>query len=94
MPAPYSYDFRKKAIEAYKRGERKTNICRKLNISRKTLDLWLKREAETGNFQAKTASRKDPQPKINNQEKFRAFRKEHGDKTQKEMAILCYATKY
>ncbi|MGK7924018.1 MAG: helix-turn-helix domain-containing protein, partial [Spirulina sp.] len=44
MPTAYSYDFRKKAIETYKRGERKIEICRLLNISRNTLDLWLKKE--------------------------------------------------
>ena len=44
MPAPYSYDLRKKAIEAIKRGQRKTDVCRLLKISRNTLDLWLKRE--------------------------------------------------
>ncbi|NER39941.1 MAG: helix-turn-helix domain-containing protein [Oscillatoria sp. SIO1A7] len=88
MPAPYSYDFRKKAIEAFKRGERKVNICRLLNISRNTLDLWLKREAETGDFQAKTATHKGPKPKIHDREKFRAFIIEHGSKTQKKMALL------
>ena len=36
MPAPYSYDLRKKAIEAVKRGQRKTDICRLLQISRNT----------------------------------------------------------
>ena len=44
MPAPYSYDLRSKAIEAVKRGQRKTDVCRFLQISRNTLDLWLKRE--------------------------------------------------
>lgn len=37
MAAPYSYDLRSKAIEAVKRGERKTNVCRMLKISRNTL---------------------------------------------------------
>lgn len=54
MPAPYSYDLRTKAIEAVKRGEGKTAVCRLLKISRNTLDLWLKREAETGTYQATT----------------------------------------
>ena len=52
MPAPYSYDLRKKAIDAVKRGERKINVCRLLKISRNTLDLWLKREKETGDIRA------------------------------------------
>ena len=48
MAVPYSYDLRKKAIEAVKRGQRKTDVCRFLKLSRNTLDLWLKREKETG----------------------------------------------
>lgn len=58
MPAPYSYHFRQKAIDAYKRGERKTDICRWLKISRNTLDLWLKREKQTGDFRAKIGYQK------------------------------------
>jgi transposase len=54
MPAPYSYDLRKKAIEAVKRGQRKTEVCRLLKISRNTLDLWLKKEKSTGDYQAIT----------------------------------------
>ena len=52
MPAPYSQDLRIKAIEAVKRGERKIDVCRMLHISRNTLDLWLKREEETGDCRA------------------------------------------
>lgn len=47
MPAPYSYDLRSKAIAAVERGERKSAVCRMLKISRNTLELWLKREAQT-----------------------------------------------
>jgi hypothetical protein len=39
MPAPYSYDLRTKAIEAVQRGERKSAVCRMLQISRNTLAL-------------------------------------------------------
>lgn len=88
MAAPYSYDFRKKAIDAYKRGERKIHICRLLNISRNTLDLWLKKETETGDFRAETNCPKGPLPKINDEKKFREFVKKNGSKTQKEMARL------
>lgn len=51
MPAPYSEDLRQKVLAAMKRGERKTDVRRMLNISRNTLDLWLKRESQTGNCQ-------------------------------------------
>ena len=52
MSAPYSYDLRRKAIEAIKRGHKKVNVCRLFKISRNTLDFWLKREKETGDFRA------------------------------------------
>ena len=88
MPAPYSYDLRKKAIEATKRGQRKTDICRLLKISRNTLDLWLKREKETGNYQALANSTRGRKLKIKDEDKFRKFLREHSDKTQKQMAEL------
>ncbi|WP_413467291.1 hypothetical protein [Pleurocapsa sp. FMAR1] len=37
MPAPYSYDLRKKAVDACSRGEKKRTICRLMKISRNTL---------------------------------------------------------
>ena len=88
MPAPYSYDLRKKAIEAVKRGQRKTDVCRLLQISRNTLDLWLKREKETGDFQAIANCHKGRKTKIKDENKFRKFLREHSDKTQKRMAEL------
>lgn len=54
MSAPNSYDLRTKAIEAIERGELKIHVCRMLNISRNPLDLWLKRKAKTGAYQALT----------------------------------------
>ena len=54
MPAPYSEDLRQKALAAVERGERKSDVSRMLNISRNTLDLWLKRKEQTGNCQAIT----------------------------------------
>ncbi len=54
MAAPYSEDIRRKALAAVKRGERKSDISKMFSISRNTLDLWLKREAETGNCRAIT----------------------------------------
>ena len=52
MPAPYSYDLRTKAVSAYHRGEKKIATCRLMKISSNTLDLWLQREQETGDFKA------------------------------------------
>ncbi|MEB3291437.1 MAG: IS630 transposase-related protein, partial [Leptolyngbya sp.] len=43
MSAPYSVDLRVKAVAAVDRGERKTHVARVFQISRNTLDLWLRR---------------------------------------------------
>lgn len=88
MSAPYSYDLRTKAIEAIDRGEAKINICRMLKISRNTLDLWLKRKAETGDYQAITSFQTGSGQKITDWQRFATFVKEHGDKTQAQMAQL------
>ena len=85
MPAAYSIDLREKAVAAYDRGERKTAICRTFNISRNTLDLWLKRREETGTVAPKVY-RRGPAPKIQDLEKFEAFVQKNGDSTQQEMA--------
>lgn len=88
MPAPYSYDLRQKAIEAVKGGERKSEVCRMLNISRNTLDLWLKREAQTEDYQAITHFQKGYQHKITDWKRFEEFAQKQGGKTQREMAKL------
>jgi transposase len=88
MAAPYSYDLRQKAIEAFNSGERKSNVCRMFNISRNTLDLWLKREAQTGDYQASTGFQKGYQHKITDWEHFKEFVRKHGGKTQREMTKL------
>ena len=68
MPAPYSYDLRQKAVEAIKRGHKKVNVCRLFKISRNTLDLWLKREKETGDYAA-IANKQGRHSKIEDTEK-------------------------
>jgi transposase len=88
MAAPYSYDLRQKALLAVKRGERKTEVCRMLKISRNTLDLWLKREEQTGDYRAITNFQKGCGHKITDWERFREFAHKHGDKTQAQMASL------
>jgi transposase len=88
MPAPYSYDLRLKAIEAVKRGQRKTDVCRLLQISRNTLDLWLKKDKETGDIRPKKVEQKGATPKIKDEEKFREFLRENQDKTQEKIAEL------
>jgi transposase len=88
MPAPYSYDLRQKAIKAVKRGERKSDVCRMLKLSRNTLDLWLKREEQTGECRAITNFQKGCRHKITDWKRFREFVHKHGDRTQAQMASL------
>jgi len=85
MTAAYSVDLREKAVSAFDRGEKKSHICRTLNISRNTLDQWLKRREEEGSIAPKEY-RRGPKPKINDLEAFQAFAKANGHLTQKEMA--------
>ena len=89
MPAPYRYDMRKKAIAAVRRGERKKEVSQMFNISRNTLDLWLKREEKTGDCRAITnyQHQQGGRQKITDWQGFGEFAREHGGKTQGEMAF-------
>ncbi len=88
MPAPYSYDLRTKALDAIKRGERKIDVSRMLNISRNTLDLWLKRVEQTGDAQAITHYQQGYDNKITDWQRFGEFVQQHGEKTQAQLAKL------
>lgn len=89
MAKAYSYDFRQKVIQALELdGFKKSEVSQLFNLSRNTIDLWLKRKAATGDVQAKQRQTASPRQKITDWEKFRAFAKAHSDKTQVEMAVL------
>lgn len=70
------------------RGERKSDVSEMFNISRNTLDLWLKREAQTGSCQAIRNYQQGCRHKITDWERFRAFVQQHGGKTQAQLAAL------
>jgi len=86
MPSPYSDDLRQKVLDALDSGHRKSHVSCLFNISRNTIDLWLKRREETGSVSAIRDYRRGPQGKIADFEQFRAFACEHGHLTQKDMA--------
>ena len=88
MPAPYSDDLRQKAIEAVQRGDRKTDVSRMLNISRNTLDLWIKRAEEQGEYGAIRNYQQGCRHKITDWKRFREFIGKHGGKTQTQLAKL------
>ncbi len=89
MAKPYSYDLRQKVIQAIREdGLKKSEASRIFNLSRNTIDLWLKRQATSGDFKAKPTNPPGSGHKIIDWEKFREFAKTNGDKTQAEMAQL------
>lgn len=90
MARPYSEDFRQAVTRAIELdGLRKSEASQLFNISRNTIDLWLQRKAATGTLAA-TPHQGGVQPttKITDWPKFEKFVKEHGDKTQSELAQL------
>lgn len=86
MPTPYSDDLRAKVIQAIEGGMTKTKASRVFKLSRNTIDLWLKRREETGDYKAKVGYQKGYEPKIADLDKFREFARQNGKKTQAEMA--------
>jgi transposase len=89
MAKPYSDDFRQKVMQAIELdGLKKSEASQLFNISRNTINLWFQRKAETGDVKPKPRQVCQQELKIKDLEKFRAFVKAHGDKTQSEMAQL------
>ncbi len=85
----YSYDFRQRVMQAIALdGFKKSEVSQLFNISRNTIDLWLKRKAATSDVQAKQRQAAGKSQKITDWEKFPAFAKEHSDQTQVEIAML------
>lgn len=89
MARPYSYDLRRKVIEAIElNGMKRCEASEFFNISRNRINTWFQRRRETGDFKAKVRENRGNGQKITDWEKFRAFVQTHGDKTQVEMAQL------
>jgi transposase len=89
MPKPYSMDFRQRVIDAIELdGYKKSEVSKIFRVSRNTIDLWLKRREEIGSLEPKVNKPPGNNHCITDWEKFRAFVKEHGDKTQAQMAEL------
>ena len=89
MAKPYSQDFRQKVIAAIEiDGRKKGEVSEIFNISRNTINLWLKRKEETGAVVARSNKPLTNQNKITDWEKFRKFATENSSKTQAQMAQL------
>lgn len=89
MAKPYSNDFLPKVITAIEiDGRKKGEVSEIFNISRNTINLWLKRKEQTGAALAKSTKPLSGRDKITNWEKFKIFATENSSKTQSQMAEL------
>jgi transposase len=86
MSAAYSYDLRRKVIEAIDGGMGKTQASKIFKISRNTINLWLRKREETGDYRASVGYQRGYGAKITDLEEFQEFARKHGSQTQKEMA--------
>ena len=88
MAKAYSYDLRQKVIKAIELdGWKKSEVAEIFQISRNTIDLWLHRKQETGDYRA-LSNRPNIKAKITDWQAFPEFAQRHGDKTQAQMAQL------
>jgi transposase len=79
MSKPYSYDFRKKVIEAIEvDGRKKCEVSEIFNISRNTINLWLDRKKQTGDFLSEPNRPPGNNHKINDWKKFTEFASANG----------------
>jgi transposase len=89
MAKAYSYDLRQKVMNAIELdGMKKSEASQIFNISRNTINLWFQRRAVTGDVKVKPRQPVNPNQRVTDWEKFRAFATEHQEKTQAEMAQL------
>jgi transposase len=89
MGKPYSYDLRQKVINAIKLdGIKKSEAAQVFQLSSNTIDLWLKRQADMGDYQPKSNRPHRTTAKITDWGKFTQFVRTHAQKTQAEMAEL------
>ena len=88
MPAAYSYDLRKKAMQALDEGESREFVAKRFKIGKTTLYKWQQRRKETGDFKSKKLGNGGYNHKITDWNAFAEFAQKHGGKTLLEMAKL------
>lgn len=89
MAKPYSYDLRQKVIQAIELdGWKKSEAAKIFQISRNTIDLWLKRRKKTGDYRPLSNRPHHSPTKIKDWKQFKKFAHQYGNKTQGEMALL------
>jgi transposase len=70
MPAPYSLDLRKRAINLLEKNTPIEKISKILEISTSTLKLWIKRKERDNTIEAKIGYQKGHSHKVINKEAF------------------------
>lgn len=73
----YTIEIRKAALEAYRKTDYKVAVCKEFNISRVTLDAWIKLEEETGSLQPKPTKKRGAPSHIKDWEAFQNFIKKY-----------------
>lgn len=71
--AKYSLETRKKAVDKYKKTDYKVAVCKEFNISRVTLDAWIKLEEHTGSLQHASGKKRGAPSHIKDFEAFKLF---------------------
>lgn len=69
----YNLEIRKAAIQMYKKTDYKVPVCKEFNISRVTLDAWIKLEEETGDLLPKAAKNRGAPSHIKDMNEFQVF---------------------
>ena len=87
MPAPYSYDLRKKVIEYLDSGRSVIEARKVFNISRKAIYEWKNLKKETGDIHAKSGYQNGHSHKVKDLQAFENFIKQNKDNTTKELAF-------
>lgn len=83
MARAYSYDLRQKVIQAIELdGWRKSEAAQMFQISRNTIDLWLKRKQQTGDYRPQSNRPHSIKSKITDWQAFQEFAERHGEQTQ------------
>ena len=70
MPAPYSLDLRKRAINLLEKNTSIKKVSKILEISPSTLRLWIKTKEKYNSIEAKTGYQKGHSHKVINEEAF------------------------
>lgn len=81
MGAPYSKDLRLRVLAAVDGGMSKWRVHQMFEVSRTTIDDWLKLRSETGDVKATTNYRRGPRPALEEGPEVRAFIAAHQNST-------------